>query len=138
MNDNKRNAGNAAHPGWKLSRDCVRDTFLAKRAGVFRSDGTMQALCARTLQSLRATQLAPYIETKMMAGRFLVQIVQKCAAPEIVVVLRGGMVQAVCSTNAYTKVRIADHDIDDPDADEAARLEEAMARIERGDMVGVW
>ena len=134
----KDQSSNADHPGWKLSRRCIEDTCLAKRRGVFRTGGTVRGICATTIKNLRETQLAPHIETKMIAGRFLSLMEKKRAAPEIVVVLQGGMVQSVFSTNRFTAVQIADYDIMNPDADEAARLDAARARVDQNDMTEVW
>ena len=56
----------------------------------------------------------------------------KRSAPEIVIVVRGGLVQEVRSTNPHTTVHIADYDLDDPDG--IAVTEEAEERGTHSDM----
>lgn len=64
----------SGHPGWNLSRSCIHDTLFAKRTGVFRQKNTLlSALCATNIRSLRETQLAPHVETKMTANRYKVR-----------------------------------------------------------------
>lgn len=61
-------------------------------------------------------------------------------APEIVVVLDGGVIQSVRSTNPYAKVFIADHDIleNGPDEDEVRALDYAVDRGGMDDMHDVY
>lgn len=51
--------------GWRLSRECIRDTLLAKRSG------SKNGLVGFTVDTLRRTQLAPHVEERMIAGRYL-------------------------------------------------------------------
>ena len=102
-----------------LSRECIRDTLMA---------GSLYVL---NLHPLRRGQLAPYRET-LTANRFLNRMAIKRAAPDIVITVRGGMVQEVRSTNPYTTVYIADYDVDFPD--ENAATEDAEERAAWGDM----
>jgi len=96
----------------ELSRNCIRDTYLAKRQTREKLTGLVRDLYNMNMQILRAGQLAPHVETKMLPGRILGMQALKCAAPEIVIIIEGGMVQEVKSTNPYTLVEIADYDCD--------------------------
>ena len=58
----------------------------------------------------------------------------KSAAPEIVITVRGGLVQEVRSTNPYTTVYVADYDVDHEDPDEETRLCDAEERGNQPDM----
>ena len=125
------------HPGWKLSRECIRDTLMAKRTGIFSFGGPLPAICAHTLRMLRETQLAPHKEQKMTTGRYLKQQQEKQAAPEIVIVIRGGMVEDVFSTNPNTLVYIADYDLLSCDEEDYAYREKIEERVAKGDMRSV-
>lgn len=126
------------HPGWQFSRDCIRDTLIAKRTGVFREGGFAARLCTANLRLLRETQLARHLEVKMVAGRYLQSYRYKKNAPDIVVVLRGGMVQAIHSTNPYAQIFIADYDIHEEDSAGYELCEAAEDRVARGDMHEVY
>ena len=95
-----------------VSRECIRDTLLLKRHLGKHIPGFYRAIYNLGIQNLRRGQLAPHIERKMRAGRFLDRQNLMRAAPEIVIVIRGGRVEAVRSTNPYTHVYIADYDND--------------------------
>lgn len=70
----KEASGNEGQPGWGLSRDCIRDTLIAKRSGVFQQKNKLfSALCAANLRNLRETQLAPHVETKLIANRYKIR-----------------------------------------------------------------
>lgn len=112
-----------------LSRECIRDTLMVKRENQLQ--GLAGSLYVLNIQTLRRGQLAPYRET-MTANRFLNRQALKRAAPDIVITVRGGMVQEVRSTNPYTTVYIADYDVDSPD--ENAATEDAEERAAWGDM----
>ena len=62
----------------------------------------------------------------MLPNRFLEMQRQKRVAPDIVITVRGGMVQEVRSTNPFTTVYIADYDLDSPE--ENAATEDAEER----------
>lgn len=62
-----------AHPGWKLSRQCIKDVMIAKRTGVIDQGGLMAKLCTFNLRQLRDTQLAPHVETRLIANRYSVR-----------------------------------------------------------------
>ena len=94
--------------------------------------GLALALFNLNIQTLRRGQLAPHVETRMLPNRFLDMQAQKHAAPDIVITVRGGMVQEVRSTNPYTTVYIADYDTDSPD--ENAATEDAEERGMWSDM----
>ena len=68
----------------------------------------------------------------MLPNRFLNMQSQKRTAPDIVITVRGGLVQEVRSTNPYTTVYIADYDLDSPD--ENAATEDAEERGNWPDM----
>ncbi|MBQ8615952.1 MAG: hypothetical protein IJX67_05470 [Oscillospiraceae bacterium] len=119
------------NPGFDLSRECIRDTLQSKRDGSYKQSGLCFALYNTNIRTLRSTQLAPYSEV-MRAGRYMQTLLMKRTAPDIVVVIRGGLVQEVRSTNPYTSVMIADYDSDCDD--HLAELEEAEERAAETDM----
>ena len=58
-------------PGWKLSRECIHDTLLAKRSGALRGcNGFMRGLYNLSITRLRETQLAPFTDDAQ-PGRYL-------------------------------------------------------------------
>ena len=59
---------------------------------------------------------------------------QKRAAPEIVIVVRGGVVVEVCSTNPYTIIYLADYDTDVCEGDHFDKLNTAEERSNAPDM----
>lgn len=115
-----------------LSRECIRDTLLLKRLCPEKMTGLALGLYSLNVQTLRRGQLAPHVETKMIPRRYLDLQVQKRSASGIVIVIRGGLVQEVRSTNPFTTVYIADYDLDGPE--EIAATEEAEERGTRPDM----
>ena len=114
------------------SRECIRDTLLMKRLCPEKMTGMALSLYNLNVQILRREQLAPYVETKMLPNRYLDMQMQKRSAPEIVIVVRGGLVQEVRSTNPYTTIYIADYDLNEPD--ETAATEDAEERGMWSDM----
>lgn len=112
----------------KLSRECIRDTLLAKRQCREQLTGFVRQVYNLGICNLRAGQLAPHVETKMLSNRYLNMQATKRAAPDIVITVRGGLVQEVRSTNPYTTVYIADYDIHHDDPDEECALSEAEER----------
>ncbi len=125
---------NRNHLGWKLSHSCIRDTLLAKREGALQgTPGIFRALYCANIRALRESQLAPYVE-KWHANRILEMQTLKRAAPEIIIVVRGGMVQEVRSTNPYTSVLVADYDCDYDDPEHEALLNDAEERGNESDM----
>ena len=94
-----------------VSRECICDTLLAKRQCPARLTGFIRQVYNLGILNLRAGQLAPYVEKKMIANRYLDLQTRKHAAPEIIIVVRGGSVQEVRSSNQFTRVYIADYDI---------------------------
>ena len=115
-----------------MSRACIRDTMLMKRLCRDQMKGITLELYIFNMQELRRGQLAPHVETKMLPNRFLNMQSQKRTAPDIVITVRGGLVQEVRSTNPYTTVYIADYDLDSPD--ENAATEDAEERGNWPDM----
>ena len=115
-----------------LSRECIRDTMLLKRQCPEKMEGLALSLYNLNIQELRRGQLAPHVETKMLSNRFLDMQAQKRAAPDLVITVRGGLVQEVRSTNPYTTVYIADYDLDSPE--ENAATEDAEERGNWSDM----
>lgn len=115
-----------------LSRECIRDTMLLKRQCPEKMEGLALSLYNLNMQELRRGQLAPLVETKMLPNRFLDMQAQKRAAPNIVITVRGGLVQEVRSSNRFTAVYIADYDLDSPD--ENAATEDAEERGNWPDM----
>ena len=103
-----------------LSRACIRDTLLLKRLRPEKMTGLALSLYNLNVQTLRRHQLAPYVETKMRPHRFLDLQAQKRNAPDIVITVRGGLVQEVRSSNPYATVYVADYDMDSPDEIAAA------------------
>ena len=115
-----------------LSRACIRDTLLMKRLCREKMAGIALSLYNLNIQTLRRNQLAPYVETKMRPHRYLDLQAQKRSAPDIVITVRGGLVQEVRSTNPYATVYVADYDMDSPD--EIAAAAEARERAMLPDM----
>ena len=93
-----------------VSRECIRDTLLLKRNLGKHIPASFRSIYNLGVQNLRRGQLAPHVEQKMLASRFLDRQNLMRAAPEIVIVVRGGHVEEVRSTNPYTRVYIADYD----------------------------
>ncbi len=110
-----------------VSRECIRDTLLFKRHFGKHILGFYRPIYNLGVQNLRRGQLAPHVEKKMLADRFLDRQNLMRAAPEIVIVVRGGRVDEVRSTNPYTRVYIADYDEDRED-----QLEKLYDAEERG------
>lgn len=117
-----------------LSRECIRDTLMYKRDPDQWKDDRFRALYNTTIQRLRSNQLAPHVEPRIMAGRYLKMQLDKRAASEIIVVIRGGHVDAVLSTNLYTKVMIADYS----DRDTECEVDIAEDRAAQPDMKYVY
>ena len=115
-----------------LSRNCIQDTLLMKRLCPEKMVGLALSLYNLNVQPLRRGQLAPNVETKMLSGRYLEKQRLKRAAPDIVITVRGGLVQEVRSSNPYTTVYIADYDLDSPE--ENAATEDAEERGNWPDM----
>lgn len=93
------------HPGWKLSRDCIRDTLIAKRTGVSRLKGLAAKLCAFNLPQLRETSLAPHHETKMTTGRYLQRFQGKKAHMELLNMLFRQRFLMVVQRKCFLKVK---------------------------------
>lgn len=110
-----------------VSRESIRDTLLLKRHFGKHIPASYRPIYNLGVQNLRRGQLAPYVEKKMLAGRFLDRQNLMRAAPEIVIVVRGGRVEEVRSTNPYARVYIADYDEDRDD-----QLEKLYDAEERG------
>ena len=72
----------------------------------------------------------------MLPNRYLEKQRLKRVAPDIVITVRGGLVQEVRSTNPFTTVYIADYDLDSPD--ENAATEDAEERGNWSDMHTVY
>ena len=108
-----------------LSRSCIRDTLLAKKNGAYRSSGLALSLYVANIRLLRSTQLAPCKESAHPL-RYLHLAEQKKAAPELIIVLRGGQIDKVQSTNPYVKAYVADYDHPSDSLDES---EEIAARL---------
>lgn len=120
------------HFGWKLSRDCIRDTLMMKREHMLSRTGLGRVLYTTSIRALRETQLSPY-EEPMTAGRYLAKQTLKRMPHDVVIVVRGGLIEEVRSNNPFLSVYIADYDSNDPDRD-IADLEEAEERGTMPDM----
>ena len=103
-----------------ISRECIRDTLLAKRECREKLSGFIRQVY------------------KMRANRYLDMQTLKRAAPVIVVVVRGGLVQEVRSTNPYTQIWIADYDTDGCDNDSLQQLSDAEERGIASDMYTIY
>ena len=122
----------ASHkPGCNLSRECIRDTLLSKRDNSYQQSGLALALYNMNIRVLRNTQLKPHVET-MYAERYRQAMLLKRTAPDIIVVIRNGVVQEVRSTNPFTNVMIANYDCNA--GDDQDMLEEAEGRAAQHDM----
>lgn len=111
-----------------VSRECICNTLQAKRKCRKHLIGFIRQVYSLSVRNLRSDQLTPHVEMKMRAGRYLDMQALKRAAPEIIVIIRDGLVQKVRSTNPYTQVWIADYDIDHEDEAEEQRLNDAEER----------
>ena len=121
------------HLGWKLSRACINDTMSTKRSGTLNNgSGMAKSLYDLNIRALRETQLAPHHEDKQPA-RYLAMLRQKLVAPDIVITVRGGMIDEIRSSNPFTQVWIADYDDNGAD-DDAEALEAAEERGNVPDM----
>lgn len=121
-----------------LSRECIHDTLMYKRdKAQWQQIGLAMSLYNTNIRLLRAGQLAPHTEI-MQANRYGKRMALKRSAPEVVIVVRGGLVQSVRSTNPYTTVYIADYDHDHDDPDEEAVLNDAEERASASDMHDVY
>lgn len=110
-----------------VSRECIRDTLLLKRNLGKHIPASYRSIYNLGVQNLRRGQLAPHVEQKMLDRQNLMR-----AAPEIVIVVRGGHVEEVRSTNPYTRVYIADYD--DGREDQLEKLYDAEERGSAPDM----
>jgi len=118
----------------KLPREYIEDTLVAKRAGIFKEKGLIPDICAYNLRILRKSALAPHTESKMLAGRYAAMYEQKKTASEMIVVLRGGVIEEILSTNPFTKIHIADYDLNAPSDEELEARESAEERANNTDM----
>ena len=107
-----------------VSRECIRDTLLLKRNLGKHIPASYRSIYNLGVQNLRRGQLAPHIEKKMLAIRFLDR--------QNLIVVRGGHVEEVRSTNPYTHVYIADYD--DGREDQLEKLYDAEERGSAPDM----
>lgn len=118
----------------EVSRECIRDTLLAKRECSEQLTGFIRQIYNLSVHNLRSGQLAPHVESKMRANRYLDMQALEHAAPEIVITVRGGMVQEVRSTNPFTRVWVADYDTNHDDEEEERFLNDAEERANEPDM----
>lgn len=117
----------------ELSRACIRDTLMLKRDHLLQQSQLGYALYTANIRTLRSSQLAPY-RSPWNTNRIGNMQKIKRAAPDIVIILRGGLVQEVRASNPYTRVYLADYDIDHDDPTEEAALCEAEERGCEADM----
>lgn len=113
-----------------LSRECIRDTIMYKRDPEQWRNADFRALYSSTIQRLRAGQLAPHKENRLIAGRYLKMQTEKRSADEIIIFVCAGHVSKVVSTNPYTRVVVADYGF----AANDLALGEAEDRADRNDM----
>ena len=123
-----------------IPRSLILEALTAKKTGACQTQWLQGENLRALLMQLRSTILSPHVETKMESGRYFELYKQRKSAPEIVVTLYGGLIQAVHSTNPYTKVYIADSDIleNGPGDDEVAALDYAQDRRKMDDMHDVY
>ncbi len=121
-----------------LSRECIRDTLMYKRdKAQWKQSGLARSLYVRNIRMLRAGQLAPQTDS-LQADRYGKRLALKQAAADIVIVVRGGLVQSVRSTNPFTRVYVADYDGEHDSPDEEAMLNDAEERGNASDMYTVF
>lgn len=106
-----------------LSRECIRDTYLAKRQTHGKLDGLILGVYNQNMRILREGQLRPYTERKMLPNRFLARQFRKRYPADVVIYVRGGLVQEVRSNDPYLDVTVVDYD--ETDADRLEDLGEA-------------
>lgn len=117
-----------------LSRKCICDTLLAKRQCHGQLTGFVRQLYNLNICMLRKNQLSHHVETKMISNRYLDKYLLKRAAAEIIIVVRGGMVQQVRSSNPYTSIYIVDYDTYNIEPDYEAKLSDIGERAVQPDM----
>lgn len=119
----------------EVSRECVRDTLLAKRQLGKHMTGIIRQVYNAGVQNLRAGQLSPHVEEKMRANRYLdmqalqARRCQKSSSPSA-----AGWCREVRSTNPFTQVWVADYDTDHDDEEEERFLSDAEERANEPDM----
>ena len=106
-----------------LSRECILDTYLAKRQAHGKLDGLILGVYNQNMRILREYQLRHYTERKMLPNRFLARQFRKRYPADVVIYVRGGLVQEVRSNDPYLDVTVVDYD--ETDADRLEELEEA-------------
>lgn len=120
-----------------VSRECIRDTLLAKRSGALKSADAIRTLYNFGIRNLRDGQLAPYHEP-WHANRILDMQAARKHPPEIIIFVRNGLVEEVYSTNPNTIVDVADYDAVHEDVSQTKWLQEAEERVSKPDMHSVY
>ena len=120
-----------------LSRECIRDTLLAKRSGALKSADSLMALYNVGIRNLRDGQLAPHRE-QWHVNRILDMQMERRHPPKIIIFVRNGLVEEVLSTNPNTIIEVADYDMDHESAEQMEWLREAEERINQPDMYSVY
>lgn len=120
-----------------LSRECIRDTLLAKRSGALKSADALRTLYNVGIRNLRDGQLAPHREP-WHENRILDMQMERRHPPKIIIFVHNGLVEEVFSTNPNTVVEVADYDMDHESAEQMERLREAADRVNQPDMYSVY
>lgn len=100
--------------------------------------GLARQLASLNLTLLRQTQLAPHIEAKMIAGRFMEMQCQKRTAPSIVLVLNDGHITKVYAPNPFTSVLLAEYGQSELLDQRLEERDEAEEMVVTGGMHLIW
>ena len=121
----------------EVSRECIRDTLLAKRQCREQLTGFVRQDYNLGVRNLRDGQLAPHREP-WHENRILDMQTERRHPPKIIIFVRNGMVEEVFSTNPNTNVMVADYDMDYENSEQMKWLRETEDRAGQPDMYSVY
>ena len=121
----------------EVSRECIRDTLLAKRQCREQLTGFVRQVYNLGVRNLRDGQLAPHREP-WHENRILDKQTERRHPPKIIIFVRNGMVEEVFSTNPNTNVMVADYDMDYENSEQMKWLRETEDRAGQPDMYSVY
>lgn len=121
----------------EVSRECIRDTLLAKRQCREQLTGFVRQVYNLGVRNLRDGQLAPHREP-WHENRILDMQTERRHPPKIIIFVRNGMVEEVFSTNPNTNVMVADYDMDYENSEQMKWLRETEDRAGQPDMYSVY
>ena len=121
----------------EVSRECIRDTLLAKRQCREQLTGFVRQVYNLGVRNLRDGQLAPHREP-WHENRILDMQTERRHPPKIIIFVRNGIVEEVFSTNPNTNVMVADYDMDYENSEQMKWLRETEDRAGQPDMYSVY